>query len=154
MVAETLTQPQLLEKYPAGSVVPVEGLDQPTWIVRPEVLAELARDLRDNRETQFDLLVDLCGVDYPDRAERFEAVYHLYSIPRHERLRLKVPLREASPVLPSLIPVWKAANWFEREAYEMFGFRFEGHPALRHLYLPGEFEGHPLRKDFPLLARE
>ncbi|MFN7960867.1 MAG: NADH dehydrogenase (quinone) subunit D [Thermoanaerobaculia bacterium] len=148
MVAETLTQPQLLEKYPAGSVVPVEGLDQPTWIVRPEVLAELARDLRDNRETQFDLLVDLCGVDYPDRAERFEAVYHLYSIPRHERLRLKVPLREASPVLPSLIPVWKAANWFEREAYEMFGFRFEGHPNLRRLLTHEAFQGYPLRKDY------
>ncbi|HEX4951957.1 MAG TPA: NADH dehydrogenase (quinone) subunit D [Thermoanaerobaculia bacterium] len=148
MAVETLTQPSLLEKYPAGSITPVEGLDQPTWVVKREILAELARDLRDGKDTQFDLLLDLCGVDYPDRAERFEAVYHLYSIPRKERLRLKVPLTEADPVLPSLIPVWKAVNWFEREAFEMFGLRFENHPNLRRLLTHEAFQGHPLRKDY------
>lgn len=127
-------------------------LDQPTWIVDRSVIADLARDLRDDPETRFDLLLDLCGADFPDRAagggDRFEAVYHLCSLPRNERLRLKVPLPEADPSLPSLIPVWKAANWFEREAFDMFGFRFEGHPNLRRLLCHEGFQGHPLRKDY------
>lgn len=155
-VAEPVAAPALLEKY-GDRVTPQEGLDQPTWIVRREVLADLARDLRDHPETRFDLLLDLAGADYPARAaagppgegaERFEAVYHLYSLPRKERLRLKVPLAEADPVLPSLIPVWKAADWFEREAYDMFGFRFEGHPNLRRILCHEAFQGHPLRKDY------
>lgn len=149
----TLTaQPSLLDKYPQGSITPQEGLDQPTWVVAREILPELMRDLRDGADTRFDLLLDLCGVDFPDRPDeaggRFEAVYHLYSIPRAERLRLKVPLTEADPTLPSLIPVWKAADWFEREAYEMYGFRFEGHPNLRRLLTHEAFQGHPLRKDY------
>ena len=149
MAVATAPSPPL-EKYPAGSVEPVEpaGLDQPTWVVRREVLAELARDLRDHPETRFDLLLDLCGVDYPDREERFEAVYHLYSIPRGERLRLKVPVAEADPVLPSLVPVWKAANWFEREAFDLFGLRFDGHPNLSRILCHEGFQGHPLRKDY------
>lgn len=147
----TLTQPSLLEKYAAG-VEPQAATDQPTWVVRREVLADLARELRDDPETRFDLLLDVCGVDYPDRADadggRFEAVYHLYSIPRGERLRLKVPLTEADPTLPSLIPVWKAADWFEREAFDMFGFKFDGHPSLRRILTHEAFQGHPLRKDY------
>ncbi len=148
----TLTTPSLLEKFPAGTVVEQSGLDapgdQPTWIVKREVLAALARELRDNPETRFDLMLDLCGVDYPDRDERFEAVYHLYSIPRGERLRLKVPVPESDPTLPSLVPVWKACDWFEREAYDMFGLRFNGHPHLRRILTHDGFQGHPLRKDY------
>jgi len=140
--------PPLLSKFPAGSVIPQDGLDQPTWIVRREVLADLARELRDHPETRFDMLLDLCGVDYPQRDERFEAVYHLYSMPRGERLRLKVPVTEADPVLPSLIPVWKAADWFEREAYDMFGLQFTGHPNLRRILTHDAFQGHALRKDY------
>jgi len=148
-VATTVTDtPTLLEKYPAGSILPQEGMDQETWVVSRDVLADLARDLRDSNETQFDLLLDVCGVDYPDREERFEAVYHLYSIPRNQRLRLKVPVTEEDPILPSLIPVWKAADWFEREAYDMFGLRFEGHPNLRRILTHEAFQGHPLRKDY------
>ncbi|HEV3077414.1 MAG TPA: NADH-quinone oxidoreductase subunit C, partial [Thermoanaerobaculia bacterium] len=120
-------------RFPAGSITPVPaaaGLDQPTWIVEREVLADLARELRDNRETRFDLLMDVAGVDFPDRPERFEAVYHLYSVPRNARLRLKVAVAESDPVLPSLVPVWNAANWAEREVFDMFGLRFTGHPNL------------------------
>lgn len=138
----------LLEKYPADSVVPVEGLDQPTWLVRRESLKELASELKADPELGYDLLLDICGVDYPGRHERFEAVYHLYSIGRKERLRLKVAVPEADPVLPSLVDVWQGANWFEREAYDMFGLRFEGHPNLRRILTHEAFEGHPLRKDY------
>ncbi|MCZ7651083.1 MAG: NADH dehydrogenase (quinone) subunit D [Thermoanaerobaculia bacterium] len=147
MPVATETQP-LLERFPAGAIVAEEGLDQPTWIVKREVLADLARALCDDPATRYDLLLDLCGVDYPDREERFEAVYHLYSMPRAERLRLKVRVAEADPVLPSLVEVWKAADWFEREAYDMFGLRFEGHPNLRRLLTHDGFVGHALRKDY------
>jgi NADH-quinone oxidoreductase subunit C/D len=136
-----------LGKFPAGSITPQEGLDQPTWIVRREVLAGLARELRDG-PTRYDLLMDLAGVDFPDREERFDAVYHLYSLPRNARLRLKVPVAESDPVLPSLVPVWKAANWNEREAYDMFGLRFTGHPNLCRILCHEGFQGHPLRKDY------
>lgn len=153
-MATTVTEnPSLLEKYPAGSILPQDGLDQPTWIVSRDVLADVARDLRDSKETQFDLLLDLAGADYPDREERFEAVYHLYSIPRNQRLRLKVPLSDGDENLPSLIPVWKAADWFEREAYDMFGFHFEGHPNLRRILTHEAFRGHPLRKDYDATRR-
>ena len=153
-MATTVTDtPSLLDKYPAGSILPQEGMDQPTWVVSRDVLADLARDLRDDKQTQFDLLLDLAGVDYPDREERFEAVYHLYSIPRNERLRLKVPVAEDDVTLPSLIPVWKAADWFEREAYDMFGLRFEGHPNLRRILTHDAFQGHPLRKDYDATRR-
>jgi NADH-quinone oxidoreductase subunit C/D len=165
-VAEPVAAPALLEKY-GDRITPQDGPpgstpDQPTWVVRREVLADLARDLRDHPEARFDLLLDLAGADYPARAaggpssrggERFEAVYHLCSLPRKERLRLKVPLPEADPVLPSLIPVWKAADWFEREAYDMFGFRFEGHPNLRRILCHEAFQGHPLRKDYDAARR-
>lgn len=147
MSAATATQP-LLDRFPAGAIVAEEGRDQPTWRVDRAVLADLARALRDDPESRYDTLLDLCGVDYPERDERFEAVYHLYSMPRAARLRLKVSLSEDDPVLPSLIPVWKAADWFEREAYDMFGLRFEGHPNLRRLLTHDGFVGHPLRKDY------
>ena len=92
----TLTAPPpLLDRYPEGSIRPQEGLDQPTWVVKREILGDLARDLRDDPDSRYDLLLDLCGVDYPEREERFEVVYHLYSLPRGERLRLKVPVAEA-----------------------------------------------------------
>ena len=148
MPVATATTTPLLERFPAGSVVPEEGLDQPTWVVAREVLPELARALRDDPATRFDMLLDLCGVDFPDREERFEAVYHLYSVPRAARLRLKVRLREDDPVLPSLVGVWKAIDWFEREAFDMFGLRFEGHPNLRRLLCHDGFQGHALRKDY------
>jgi NADH-quinone oxidoreductase subunit C/D len=143
-----LAESSLLERFPAGSVVPEEGLDQPTWIVNRDVLVDVCRTLRDDPETRFDLLSDLFGMDYPDREERFEAVVHLHSLPRGARLRLKVPLPAADPRLPTLTPVWKGANWFERELYDMFGFQVEGHPNLSRILCHEAFQGHPLRKDY------
>jgi NADH-quinone oxidoreductase subunit C/D len=138
-------------KFPAGSITPQapgHPADQPTWIVRRDVLPALARELRDNPATRYDMMLDLCGVDYPDREERFDAVYHLASLPRNARLRLKVPLREDDAVLPSLIPVWKAADWYEREIFDMFGVRVDGHPNLRRILCHDGFQGHALRKDY------
>jgi NADH-quinone oxidoreductase subunit C/D len=135
-------------KFPQGSVERQDGLDQPTWIVRRDVLVDLCRELKQNPATQFDMLLDLCGVDFPDRVERFEAIYHLYSVQRGARLRLKVPMKEDDIVLPSLLPVWRGADWPEREAYDMFGFKFDGHPNLRRILCHEGFQGHPLRKDY------
>jgi NADH-quinone oxidoreductase subunit C/D len=134
-------------KFPAGSITPQEGLDQPTWIVRRDILADLAKELRDNPATRYDLMLDQFGVDFPDRAPRFDILFHLYSLPRAARLRLKVPVDDTDPV-PSLIPVWKACNWFERELYDMFGLTITGHPNMRRILCHEGFEGHALRKDY------
>jgi NADH-quinone oxidoreductase subunit C/D len=144
----TLAPPEpLLEKY-SGRITPQEGLDQPCWIVDRKVLRELCADLKTNPETRFDLLLECFGMDFPEREERFEAIYHLYSIPYGRRLRLKVPLPESDPTVPSLVPVWKGANWFEREMWDHFGFTAEGHPDLRRILCHEAFQGHPLRKDY------
>jgi NADH-quinone oxidoreductase subunit C/D len=139
-------------RFPAGSITPQEGLDQPTWIVQPAVLSEVARALRDDPATRFDLLLDLCGVDFPDREPRFDAVYHLASLTLGGRLRLKVPVADGQ-TLPSLIPVWKAADWFERELFDMFGLQVTGHPNLRRILCHEAFQGHPLRKDYDAARR-
>ncbi len=121
------------------------------------VLLDLCRELKTSPETRFDLLLEIFGMDYPEReeetGERFESVYHLYSIPTGRRLRLKVPLASTDPKLPSMIPVWKGADWFEREAYDMFGFQYEGHPNLRRILTHDGFQGHPLRKDYDAAKR-
>ena len=105
--------------------------------------------LRDDPRCQFQTLVDICGVDYPERAQRFEVVYHLLSMKKNKRIRVKIRTDETTPV-PSLIPVWPAADWNEREAFDMYGILFDGHPDLRRILTDYGFQGHPLRKDFPL----
>ena len=112
-----------------------------------ERIVEVLTELRDR--FGFQQLIDLCGVDYPERAERFDVVYHLLSLTRNARLRVKVTTDEVQPV-PSVIPVYPAAEWFEREAFDMYGILFEGHPDLRRLLTDYGFQGHPLRKDFPM----
>jgi NADH-quinone oxidoreductase subunit C len=105
--------------------------------------------LRDAPELRFSELVDLCGVDYPDAEPRFEVVYHLLSLHHNQRLRVTVRTDEVTPV-PSVIGVYPTAGWFEREAWDMYGIFFADHPDLRRLLTDYGFEGHPLRKDFPL----
>lgn len=112
-------------------------------------IVEVLAWLRDDAACRFISFIDLCGVDYPGRERRFEVVYHLLS-PRHNtRIRVKVETDETTPV-PSAIPVFPSANWFEREAYDLYGVLFTGHPDMRRLLTDYGFEGHPLRKDFPL----
>ena len=122
-----------------------------------ELTVTVARDrivpaltvLRDDPECQFQVLIDICGVDFPERPERFEVVYHLLSPRKNARLRVKVTTDEATPI-PSAIDVFPAANWFEREAFDLYGILFSGHPDLRRILTDYGFRGHPLRKDFPL----
>ncbi|MBN8552726.1 MAG: NADH-quinone oxidoreductase subunit C [Caulobacterales bacterium] len=118
-----------------------------TLIVKRDQILDVLRSLRD--ELGFQQLVDLCGADFPQRAERFDVVYHLLSLTRNERIRVKVSTDETAPV-PSAIPVYPSAEWFEREAFDMFGVYFSDHPDLRRMLTDYGFEGHPLRKDFPM----
>ena len=105
--------------------------------------------LRDDPACDFKVLIDLCGVDYPNRARRFDVVYHLLSLTKNHRVRVKVETDEDTPV-PSAVPVFPAANWFEREAFDMYGVVFSGHPDMRRILTDYGFDGYPLRKDFPL----
>ena len=123
---------------------------------RGELSVQVKRDeiervltyLRDNVNCQFKQLVDLCGVDYPEREERFEVVYNLLSMSHNRRIRIKV--RTAGEPVPSVVGVFSTAGWFERECWDLFGVPFEGNPDLRRILTDYGFEGHPLRKDFPL----
>ncbi len=117
--------------------------------VPPASILRVASFLRDDSNCLFQLLVDICGVDYPERAERFEVVYNLLSLKHNHRLRVKVPVGEGAPV-PSIANIFSAAGWFEREAWDLYGIYFSDHPDLRRLLTDYGFEGHPLRKDFPL----
>ena len=120
-----------------------------TLTVKRESLIKVATFLRDDAGMLFKILVDVCGVDYPERPERFEAVYHLLSTRHNQRIRLKVITNETTPV-PSLVDVFPTAGWFEREAWDLYGILFAGNPDLRRILTDYGFEGHPLRKDFPL----
>ena len=112
-------------------------------------IVEVMRTLRDDSQTVFNSFIDLCGVDYPERERRFDVVYHLLSPRENMRVRVKVATGEDDAV-PSIVSVFPAAEWYEREAYDLFGIVFSGHPDLRRLLTDYGFEGHPLRKDFPL----
>ena len=117
-------------------------------VPRAEIV-DVIRLLRDNSQTVFSCLIDLCGVDYPERRERFDVVYHLLSPRENMRIRVKITVGEDDAV-PSITSLFPAAEWYEREAYDLYGIIFSGHPDLRRLLTDYGFEGHPLRKDFPL----
>ncbi|HYM18913.1 MAG TPA: NADH-quinone oxidoreductase subunit C [Micropepsaceae bacterium] len=114
----------------------------------PEIVRGLTF-LRDDPECEFKILIDICGVDFPQRAKRFDVVYHLLSISKNQRIRVKVETGEGEPV-PSAVSIYPAANWFERETFDMYGIVFSDHPDLRRLLTDYGFSGYPLRKDFPL----
>ena len=133
------------------------ALGEATAVVPPDRLVATMRRLRDESAFRFETLVDVCGVDYstygnaPHEGPRYAAVYHLLSLANNARLRVRsFAADDGFPVLPSVIDVWPAANWFEREAFDLYGIVFEGHPDLRRLLTDYGFVGHPFRKDFPL----
>lgn len=121
-----------------------------TVVIPRNVLRDVARHCRDNKELQFNLLSDATCVDRFPLEPRFEVNYHLVSIPRRDRLRLRVLLTGEDPTVHSLAPVWPGANWLEREIFDLFGIRFSDHPDLRRILLPEDWEGYPLRKDYPV----
>jgi NADH-quinone oxidoreductase subunit C len=124
-------------------------LGELTLDVRADQVASVITFLRDDPRCKFTTLIDICGVDYPERGKRFDVVYHLLSMQLNHRVRIKVQTDEDTPV-PSIVGVYPCADWFEREAFDMYGILFSNHPDLRRILTDYNFEGFPLRKDFPL----
>jgi NADH-quinone oxidoreductase subunit C len=121
-----------------------------TVVVDSEKIVEVCRYCRDTKGLEYSFLSDVAGVDYYPQEPRFGVCYHLYSMAHNRALRLKVLLADDDPVVPSVTGVYPSANWSEREIYDMFGVTFTGHPDLRRLLMPDTWDGHPLRKDYPL----
>jgi NADH-quinone oxidoreductase subunit C len=121
-----------------------------TVYVPKAMIREACALLRDNPDCPFNLLSDITCLDWSPSEPRFEVVYHLYSISKKERVRLKVKLDGESPVVDSVTSIWRGANFFEREVFDLFGVRFSGHPYLRRIMMPEDWEGNPLRKDYPV----
>jgi NADH-quinone oxidoreductase subunit C len=159
-IAPPITDVHELKAHPALAVLlgwkatSVEGVkfdrDEMSVYVERSCIREACALLRDDLKCPFNYLSDVTCVDWYPNEPRFEIVYHLLSIPNKERVRLKVRLNGDSPALESITSVWPAANYFEREVFDLFGVRFTGHPYLRRLLMPEDWEGHPLRKDYPV----
>jgi len=139
-----------LEKEFPDAVVGTGSFRDQHWVeLKLDALVDVCTWLRDDPSTSFDCLADLTAVHWPDDERPMELVYHLYSYSRDDRLRLKMRAADGQSV-PSLCGLWRSANWNEREAWDMFGIRFDGHPDLRRILMPDDYTDHPLRKEFPL----
>jgi NADH-quinone oxidoreductase subunit C len=150
---------RLTDRFGAAVLATDDYLGDHAAVVERGALAAVLAFCRDDPALRFDMLMDLTAVDYlryPGRESetRFEVVYHLYSVPENHRVRIKTPVEEDDPVVPSAVGLWRIADWYEREVWDMFGIRFEGHPDLRRLLLYEEFVGHPLRKDYAMNRRQ
>jgi len=144
----------LVENFPddVGAASVVQG--EATAIVSPAALCKIMAFLKNDAKLLFNVLLDITAVDYQGREPRFEVVYHLLSLPHNHRLRIKVKLPGEKPAAESITALWGSANWLEREVFDMFGIEFTGHPNLKRILLYQEFEGHPLRKDYPIRRRQ
>jgi NADH-quinone oxidoreductase subunit C len=159
-LAPAITDIEQLKQHPALARVlgwnasAVQGVkfdrDEMTLYVERSSLREACALLKEDPACPFNFLSDITCVDWYPSEPRFEIVYHLISIQNKERVRLKVKLNSSSPAVESLTSVWPGANYFEREIFDLFGVRFTGHPYLRRILMPEDWEGHPLRKDYPV----
>ena len=150
MDANTLIA-SLQDAVPGAEIEGVPSIDlQTTMYVMRDDLPAIARSLRDRPDLAFNLLAEITAVDFWPREPRFELVYILVSIPNRLRLRMKVRLSGADPHVATMSGVWPAANWLEREVWDLFGISFDGHPDPRRLLMPEDWEGYPLRKDYPV----
>jgi NADH-quinone oxidoreductase subunit C len=141
----------LEEKFPEEVVEVVEFRGETTIVVKPALIVEICTALKDGHDTGFKYLSMIAGMDYSPASPRFGVVYNLYSHKHHNRITLKTRLADdLAPVIDSVSKVWSTAIWHEREAYDMMGIRFHGHPDLRRLLMPADYVGHPQRKDYPL----
>jgi NADH-quinone oxidoreductase subunit C len=126
-------------------------LGQNFMVVESSIVSELLQILRDRE--QFDYCVDITAVHYPEREKQFDLIWILYSFARNERIRVKTMIADGESV-PSAVPIWATANWLEREVFDMFGIRFDGHPDLKRILLPDGWKGHPLRKDYGIIQQD
>lgn len=145
---------KILDRFGEAILNTHAQLGQDTVTVVRSKLLELAGFIKDDPDLRFNVLMDVTAVDYHPRRPRFEVVYHFLALPSRLRLRVKVPVGEPNPEVESLTSLWPSANWFEREVWDMYGIRFAHHPDLRRILMYPEFEGHPLRKDYPINRRQ
>lgn len=142
---------KIKEKFPNSVLSTSEYRGQASVVLNRESILDVCHWLHDDPEMRMDLLKDITGIDWLGKKDtRFEVIYHLYSLEHKHTIRLKAPVPEADPSILSVTPVWKGAEWHERECFDMFGIQFEGNPDLRRVLMPEDWEGHPLRKDYPL----
>jgi NADH-quinone oxidoreductase subunit C len=145
----------LQQQHPEAVGEVIEAFGEITVVVPREKIVEICGFLKTAPGLEFNMLADLCGVDRgPEEEPRFEVNYHLFSITKYHRMRLKVLLNEEDAHVPTVTGIWRTANWHERETFDMFGIIFDNHPDLRRILLPDDWEGHALRKDFPLRGYE
>ena len=147
---------KIKEKFGAAVLDTHSFRGDDTALISRDKIVEAAKFLKEDPELDFNVLIDLTAVDCLnlDRPHRFEVVYHFYSIAKKHRARLKVPLTEEDPSVDTLTGLWPGANWFEREVWDMFGVKFNGHPNLQRILMYDEFQGHALRKDYPVRKRQ
>lgn len=148
MVENNLTVKKLREKFPSSVLEVVSFRGEVTIVIPKEEILSISKFLYSDPDLQYHLLTDLCGLDFFPQTPRFEVVYHLCSIKNNQRVRIRTRVGENESI-PSVESIWKVANWYEREAYDLFGILFENHPDLRRILLWDGFEGYPLRKDYP-----
>lgn len=141
---------KLKAALPEAVLAAREGFGDLTLTVERSAIREVCRWLKENEDAPFNLFLDICGQDRFPNEPRFRVIYHLYAFPANLRLRLEVEAGSENLEIDSVVPVWKGADWFEREVFDLFGVRFAGHPDLRRILSPDNFGDHPLRKDFPL----
>ncbi len=145
---------KVLRKFPKYIIDSHSYLGNETAIIKKESLIEVVEFIKSNRQTDMDFLVDITCVDYPEEEYRFMMVYHFYSSNLKHRIRLKAPVLEEDPFIDSLVEIFPSANWLEREVFDMYGIKFNNHPNLTRLLMYDSFEGHPLRKDYPITKRQ
>jgi NADH-quinone oxidoreductase subunit C len=150
----SLTLKKLTEKFPDSIIETHSFRNDDTAVVKKEDVIKVFSFLRDDPELLYNFMMDLTAVDYLGKDPRFEVVYHLYSLKHNTRVRIKARVSESDCSIDSIISLWISADWFEREAYDLYGIHFQGHPNLKRLLLYDEFKGHPLRKDYPIKQRQ
>ena len=145
---------KLTERFP-GSIMEIHSYrGDDTAVVKKEDILDICTFLRDDEALLYNFMMDLTAVDYLGKEPRFEVVYHLYSLKYNRRVRIKARVSESDCSIDSIVPIWISANWFEREAFDFYGITFKGHPELRRILLYEGFQGHPLRKDYPIKKRQ
>ena len=132
-----------------NSIINIESYHDFSVSIASGITQDFIRFLKESRDLQYSTLIDICGVDYPNRPDRFDVVYHLLSMTKNKRIRVKISTSDNQPV-PSIVNIFPAAEWYEREAYDLYGITFSNHPDMRRMLTDYNFQGFPLRKDFPL----
>jgi NADH-quinone oxidoreductase subunit C len=152
MEVKDLVLSQLKAKFPKFIFETTEFRNELKVKLDKKNIVKICKFLKEEPELEFRLCEDVTAIDWAKRTDRFTVVYHIFSLKHNFRLRLKADVDESDCSIDSVTSVWKSANWAERETYDMYGIKFKGHPDLRRMYMPEEFEYYPLRKDFPLLG--